>query len=190
MSAGIMRSPTHPSMEVESGLILLNSSCTVITVDRGAAAILNYYRDRSWEPAYTIDASIMEAVQRLSDPGCVEHVLRIDFDEFICRTYLLESQDTSVTQPLVALLLERHLKARDVIDQVGAQYHLTQREQQALRGLSLGLSTRALAATMNIKPSTLRAFLRLIKIKMGVRTRAEIMVKIIQEKFLSFAQPA
>jgi len=88
-------------------------------------------------------------------------------------------------KPLNALVFERHSEARDTIDEVGARYHLTAREQQALRGLSLGLGTKDLAAEMNIRPSTLLAFLRLIKIKMGVTTRSGILSKILVLKILA-----
>jgi DNA-binding NarL/FixJ family response regulator len=176
----MVRSNAHPSPDVETGLILLDSACTIIALDRGAATILKGYRPRKGQRAYTIQPNIVETVQRLSDPSCQEHVLRIGFDEFTCHSYELESHDASLPQSLVALLLEKHCKARDTIDEVGAQYGLTKREQQAVRGLSMGLSTKVLAAEMNIKPSTLRAFLRLIKIKMGAPTRAEIMVKILR----------
>ena len=178
----MVRSNAHPSPDVESGLILLDSSCAVVALDRGAGTILNCYRDRKGHPAYAIEPNILETVQRLSDPTSLERVVRIGLEEFICRAYVLEGHDPSVPQTLVALLLEKHEKARDAIDEVGAQYKLTKREQQAVRGLSLGLSTKVLAARMNIKPSTLRAFLRLIKIKMGVPTSAEIMVKILERQ--------
>ncbi len=176
-----MRSPTYTSPEIESGLILLDSSCSVVTLDGGAAAILANCRHRRREPP-SIDERIKEAVRRLSDPACSEHQVRIDLNDVICRTYLLESRDPSIAKPLIAVLLQRHQKSRDLLDDIAARYHLTQREQQALRGLSTGLSTKALAATMNIKPSTLRSFLRLIKIKMGAPTRSELMAKLLQRQ--------
>jgi len=179
----MVRSLAQPSPDVESGLILLDSACAIVALDPGAATILKCYRSRKGQRAYSIEPNILETLQRLSDSSGREDVLRIGFEEFVCRSYALESHDTSLPQPLVALLLEKHWKARDAIDEVGVQYRLTKREQQAVRGLSLGLSTKVLAARMNIKPSTLRAFLRLIKIKMGVPTRAEIMVKILQRQY-------
>lgn len=123
----------------------------------------------------------METVRLLS-VATGAHALRIGASDFICCTYVLESQDASVTESLRALMFQKQWRARDAIDELGAQYHLTDREQQALRGVASGLGTRALAEQMNIRPSTLRAFLRLIKIKMGAPTRAEMMAKILQRK--------
>jgi DNA-binding CsgD family transcriptional regulator len=178
----MLRSNAHLSPDVEGGMILLDSSRCIIALDPGATTILKCHRNRKGQAVSTLEPNILKAVEWLSDPTCQERVLQIGLDEFICRTYALENQDESLPQGLVALLLEKHWKTRDAIDEIGVQYRLTKREQQAIRGLSAGLSTKALAATMNIKPSTLRAFLRLIKIKMGVLTRADIMVKILQRQ--------
>ena len=178
-----MRSNALPSPDVESGLILMDSSRAIVALDHGAATILSCYQNPKRKPAYTIEPNMLESVKRLSDPLCPERVLRIGFEEFICRTYALQSHDESLPQHLLALLIQKNGKTHDAIDEVGAEYGLTKREQQAIRGLSAGLSTKVLAARMNIKPSTLRAFLRLIKIKMGVPTRAEIMVKILQRQY-------
>lgn len=176
-----MRSPKHPAPQVESGLILLDSSRAVVSLDAGAAAILNCNADRVGELAHA-SPGVAEVVQRLADPSSTDQSVRLGFEDFTCRTYNLDMLNESLTEPLVGLLLERHWRAKDAIDEVGARYHLTKREQQALRGLSLGLSTKALAAKMNIRPSTLRAFLRIIKIKMGAPTRGEMMAKILQRK--------
>jgi DNA-binding NarL/FixJ family response regulator len=186
-----MRAGTRLSPQVERGLILVDSSWAIIALDPGAAAILDYTGDRSGniEGTYAIDKNILAAVRHGSNPVRLENVSP-GIGEFTCRTFLFEHIDpsflehlgASVTQPLVALGLERQLEARDPIDEVGARYHLTKREQQALKGFSMGLSIKALAATMNIKPSTLRAFMRLIKIKMGATTRAGIMVKILENE--------
>jgi DNA-binding NarL/FixJ family response regulator len=181
----MMRASTYPPPKEDRGLILMDlSSSAIVSLDRGAAAILNYTRRqrRNRDGISAVDKNLLEAVHRVraSDEPRLQRVFRIGVWKFTCRSYLLESHDVSGVQPLVAVLLERHVEAPDAIERIGAQYHLTTREQQALRGLSLGLSIKALAANMNIKPSTLHAFLRLIKIKMGVATRAGMMVKILE----------
>ena len=159
------------------------SSSSIVSLDRGAAEILHYnrMRSKSREGTSIIDRDLREAVHRVreADPIRPETVVRIGVWNFTCRSYLLESHDSS-SAPLVAVLLERQVEPADAIAIVGARYNLTKREQQALQGLSVGLSIKGLARNMNIKPSTLHAFLRLIKIKMGVATRAGIMVKVLE----------
>ncbi|PYU54649.1 MAG: hypothetical protein DMG55_30720, partial [Acidobacteria bacterium] len=42
-----------------------------------------------------------------------------------------------------------------------------------------GLTGKAIANRMNISPNTVKAFLRMIMIKMGVSSRSEVVIKII-----------
>lgn len=64
------------------------------------------------------------------------------------------------------------------IGELASKYNLTKREQDALRGVSLGLSNKQLAERMNISPNTVKAFLHVIMIKLGVTTRSEIAARI------------
>jgi DNA-binding NarL/FixJ family response regulator len=57
---------------------------------------------------------------------------------------------------------------------IAAQYGLTKREQQAFSGICSGLTNKELAAWMKISPSTVKAFLHIIMLKMGVAKRSEI----------------
>jgi len=160
----------------------MDSSCAIIALDRGAADILQYHRDgsRRTETAYLIDRNILQAVHnaRTIDSSGLQRV-RVGSGDFTCRTYQLEGQDASLKES-IGVLLERQWDVHDAVAEIGAQYKLTKREEQALRGLSLGLTTQALASKMNVRQSTLRAFLRLIRIKMGVTTRAGIIAKILE----------
>ncbi len=102
--------------------------------------------------------------------------------EYIWRAHLMESQNGYLNQPLVALHLEKVSSTSDAIYEVAAKYHLTDREQEALRGISMGLTSKEVAARMNISPNTVKAFLRLIMIKMGVTTRAGIVANLLQNR--------
>ena len=65
----------------------------------------------------------------------------------------------------------------DPIKKIVSIYRLTKREQEALRGIALGLTTKELAERMQVSPNTVKSFVRLITVKMGVSSRAEIMVR-------------
>jgi len=58
--------------------------------------------------------------------------------------------------------------------EIAEQYGLTKREQQAFTGICNGLTNRELAVWMKISPSTVKAFIHIIMLKMGVTKRAEI----------------
>jgi len=70
----------------------------------------------------------------------------------------------------------------NAIYEAALKYNLTEREQEALKGVSMGLSNKQLAERMNISPNTVRAFLRFIMVKMGVTSRSAIVAKILQDR--------
>jgi DNA-binding CsgD family transcriptional regulator len=46
----------------------------------------------------------------------------------------------------------------------------------------MGLATKELATRLNISPNTVKAFLRLVMIKMGVATRGEMFAKLLESR--------
>ena len=57
--------------------------------------------------------------------------------------------------------------------------HLTPREQETIQLLMEGLTSKEIAERMKISPSTVKAFLRLVMVKMGVSTRSGIVGKLL-----------
>ncbi len=169
----------------EAGLVLMDLSLKLIACDRGAAAILNYPNQpgAKQDPASFIPQEILDIIRsrKPSDLSLVKTHFRMGKSEYIWRAHLMESQN-GLSQPLVALHLEKVSSTSDAIYEVAAKYHLTDREQEALRGISMGLTSKEVAARMNISPNTVKAFLRLIMIKMGVTTRAGIVANLLQNR--------
>lgn len=64
---------------------------------------------------------------------------------------------------------------------LAAQYHLTEREGQALEGISAGLTTKEIAAGMNISPNTVRSLLRAVMLKMDVATHVALVAKLLAD---------
>jgi len=85
--------------------------------------------------------------------------------------------------------LHRNSSAAEAIDEVAADFRLTEREKQALSGVCLGLSSKDLAKRMNISPNTVKAFLRIIMVKMGVTTRAAVVAKILERNANAGGRP-
>ncbi|PYU27023.1 MAG: hypothetical protein DMG30_00465 [Acidobacteria bacterium] len=61
-------------------------------------------------------------------------------------------------------------------------YHLSRREGETVRFLIEGLTNKEIAARMGISPDTVKVFLRLAMMKMGVSSRTGIMSKFIHLK--------
>jgi DNA-binding CsgD family transcriptional regulator len=59
------------------------------------------------------------------------------------------------------------------------QFDLTPREQEAVMLLVEGLTSKEIAQRMKISPNTVKAFLRLVMVKMDVSTRSGIVGKIV-----------
>jgi len=166
----------------------MDLSLNLIACDRGAASILNYPSHAAGtggvSPSY-IPLELMDLLRnrKPTDSGPLKTHVRIGICEYVCRAYVLEGSDgIFVQQPMVALHLERDLSASDAAYEVGTRYHLTEREMEALKGILIGLGSKEVAERMNISPNTVKAFLRLIMIKMGVTTRAGIVAKVLQNR--------
>ena len=95
---------------------------------------------------------------------------------YLCRVFYLEPDngDTNGSAAKLAVLLERISRRDEQLRRLLREYKLTPREQQAVRLLFDGLTTKEIAQKMNISPNTVKAFLHLIMIKVGVTTRAGI----------------
>jgi DNA-binding CsgD family transcriptional regulator len=59
------------------------------------------------------------------------------------------------------------------------QFALTERERETVELLLQGLTSKEIAIRMNISPNTVKAFLRLVMVKMGVSTRSGIVGRVV-----------
>lgn len=104
-----------------------------------------------------------------------------------CRSYPLNL--TGIAQasdhPALVLLLERNTNGGVKLDEIGTRFGLTPREQDTVRLLFEGLTSKEIAGRMKISPNTVKAFLRLVMVKMGVSTRSGIVGKIAGPKQVS-----
>lgn len=98
---------------------------------------------------------------------------------YLCRTFRLKTA-VKGARPTVALLLERNSSGGAVaLSQICKQFDLTQREKETVELLLQGLTSKEIAIRMKISPNTVKAFLRLVMVKMGVSTRSGIVGKIV-----------
>ena len=95
---------------------------------------------------------------------------------YLCRCFVLKPRDSQAT-PIRAMLLERHVRNRNGLDEASQRFHLSRREHETVCHLVNGLTTKEVAARMSISPNTVKQFVRLAMSKMGVSTRAGIVGK-------------
>jgi DNA-binding CsgD family transcriptional regulator len=167
--------PTPP----EEGVILVNLSLKLVAFDAAAAVLMKHCQHRGkQEFGISIPEEILSILrQRKQGDGCCERTsVRIGVHQYICRTYTMESQN----QPMFLLHLQKDTAATDAVYRIAAEYELTDREKEALLGLALGLTSKEVAVRMSISPNTVKAYVRLIMIKMGVTRRAAIVGKLLE----------
>jgi DNA-binding CsgD family transcriptional regulator len=152
-------------------------------------------------------ASNQEAVRILTYPNLPERIKRIDVfladkirsglvsrqssnglefvkefksgkRKYFCRSFRVNANGKAT--PLVAaLLFERCSSGTMTLTQIGLDFELTQREKETIELLIQGLTSKEIAVRMKISPNTVKAFLRIVMVKMGVSTRSGILGKVI-----------
>lgn len=170
-----------------SGLLLLNSALQPIGCDLGALAILQPISQSSNQRSSTLPVLPTDLLDEIrarrnensSNAGIIHTpVWGVDY---ICRYFAMQSRSPGLSPWFMALFFEKERRlGTDPIMQLVEQYHLTDREEEVLRGIALGLATKDVAKRMKISPNTVKSFVRLIMVKLGVTSRAAIMVKLLQ----------
>lgn len=173
--------PDHGS----EGVLILDDAFRPIALDCGAETILRNLSSPNWSPDenFTLPKEIRNALDGPSegDPHGVSRRISVGNREYVCRVFRMTLRSDAGVQPVKALYLRREQSIADAVLHAGADYHLTDREQQALIGMTMGLTSKELAEQMKISPNTVKAYLRLIMIKMGVTTRAGIVGKLLDQ---------
>jgi DNA-binding CsgD family transcriptional regulator len=175
---------TVEQSHAELGLVLTDLTLTPVAFDRGAAAILGRLDARGFRPvlASGILRDLQQAIRNVDIAEFTAICLRfrIGARDYKCRVFRVDLQNHAAPQPLLALYLERDWSGHEAVCTLSSEFRLTAREQEALRGIAIGLTTKELAERMDISPNTVKAFLRLIMIKLGVTTRGGIIAKLLQ----------
>jgi DNA-binding CsgD family transcriptional regulator len=168
------------------GFILADSSLKPLYVDSHAAQILAY--PKSVRKMRSLDAPLHEKIKSMlpsqglfSKPSFLAEFISGN-RRYLCRMFLVDTPAVHPSNPSVVLLLERAPRSSVDLQQLFQMHNLTQREQETVQLLIQGLTGKEIASRMKVSPNTVKAFLRLVMIKMGVSTRSGIMGKIIQAK--------
>jgi DNA-binding CsgD family transcriptional regulator len=98
---------------------------------------------------------------------------------YICKNFRLDHNGHYPVQPGFAVLLERDAAASNGFTEICETFDLSQRERETVEFLLQGLTSKEIATRMKISPNTVKAFLRLVMVKMNVSTRSGIAGKIV-----------
>jgi len=166
------------------GFLLLNSSLSPIFFNRAAAEILSYpqkvetHKNLDDYLASKVRANLVSGVSSRS-PNMVSNI-QSGRRLYQCRTYRVDALAQGDAGCSLAIILERSSRTSNgsiAIDQLSEKFHLSAREREVLPHLLNGLTTKEIASGMDISPNTVKVFLRMIMVKMGVSTRSGIVGK-------------
>ncbi|PYT25601.1 MAG: hypothetical protein DMG57_24865 [Acidobacteria bacterium] len=164
------------------GLLLLGRDLKPIDANAEAVEILTY--PEAPESIAPLDGLLAHKIQSVLLANGVGSQFAPEFisgrRRYRCRTFSLNARPNRLADhPAVVVILERlHQRSFDA-SQVAALYQLTPREQETLEYLKQGLTNKEIGNRMNISPNTVKAFLKVIMIKMGVSTRSGVIGKAI-----------
>jgi len=97
---------------------------------------------------------------------------------YICKNFRVDCNGHYAVQPAFAVLLERNAAGSTGLTEISEQFNLTQRERETVELLLKGLTSKEIASRMKISVNTVKAFLRLVMVKMKVSNRSGIAGKV------------
>ena len=168
------------------GFLLLDMSLTAIAFNKEAVDILTYPTkpDRVKHiPLFLTDRVRASLVTRQNnDTLDFAKAYKSGNRRYLCRAFRLDCDEHGNKRACIALLLERSLSGVAALTENSKEYDLTQREREAVALLLQGMTSKEIAARMNISPNTVKAFLRLVMVKMDVSTRSGIVGRIMTSR--------
>ena len=182
------RTIRHNSPRV--GFLLLDASFEPIYANDDAIQILTYPKgQRERRELRSLDGVLGKKIRSLlfdnhsSSPSLPPTAFLSGRRHYHCRAFAVESNSTNPSDATV-VLFQRGLRESIDVAQMAPAFHLTEREQETVGFLIEGLTSKEIATHMNISPNSVKAFIRLVMIKMGVSTRSGIIGKIVKNHTL------
>ena len=164
----------------EPGFLILDSKLNPIACNQQVISILTYPNlvDQVRRVGVFLSDKIRVSLVNRQSRDSLEFVkeFRSGKRRYNCRTFHLDSPDKG---SLLVLVLERYASRTASLSQLSQEFDLTVREQETVQLLLQGLTSKEIAVRMDISPNTVKAFLRLVMVKMGVSTRSGIVGRIV-----------
>ena len=172
--------PTQP------GLIVVDSSLAVVACNGEALRILTF--PESPDRIHHLDSWLTQRVRadlvgHHSPPQFVTG-FRSAKRMYLCRSFPLDLRADHMngsghSSGLVIVMLERQSNEVAQLNEISERFGLTAREQETVKYLLEGLTSKEIAQRMKISPNTVKAFLRLVMVKMNVSTRSGVIGRIV-----------
>jgi DNA-binding CsgD family transcriptional regulator len=164
------------------GFLLLDSSLNPIDSNAEAVQILFYPSkpDRIKQRRIVLSDRVRTALIDHHSPEGASLVNEFQSGRrrYFCRTFQIDFNVRNSSNPAVAVLLQRHATAEFAVEETCKQFELTHRERETVELLFQGLTTKEIANRLAISTNTVKAFIRLVMVKMRTSTRSGIVGRI------------
>jgi DNA-binding CsgD family transcriptional regulator len=171
------------------GVLLLDAQLRLVHHTVEAANILEY--PRKPRESVALDKVLPAIRSQIAGPSKAAAASSRQFTSgrrrYECRAFLLDSTghtargDVDRPQPKIVVVLERVFPQAPDVTRWCEAFLLTNREAETVKLLLKGLTSKEIADQMNISPSTVKSFLKLIMTKVGASNRMGIIAKILRE---------
>jgi DNA-binding CsgD family transcriptional regulator len=165
------------------GFVLLDEDFQPIAFNHESIQILAFPTkpERIQQPAIFLTDRIRSRLLKQNGTAQLPFVkeYRSGGRQYICRSFRVDGNDPDQQLIRIALLLERHCSSVNVLGDTLEQFELTPRELETVTLLVEGLTSKEIAERMKISPNTVKAFLRIVMVKMDVSTRSGIVGKVV-----------
>jgi DNA-binding CsgD family transcriptional regulator len=171
------------------GFVVADASLRPLSANHEAIAILLYpgalEAPHSFAEAFEkkIRRGLLRAQSVSSSQNATHPVIQFKSGrrEYLGRAFLLNHENNNGISNAAAVLIvmERRVSGCLAVCQITQQCHLTHREEEVLTLLLQGLSSKEMAGRMRISLNTVKAFIRLVMIKMGASSRSEIAATVL-----------
>jgi DNA-binding CsgD family transcriptional regulator len=170
-----------------SGFLLLDADLNLLASNEPALQILCFPSDASRvkQPKTLLTDRIRTSLldHQRRDGRVFVSEFQSGKRRYTCKTFRVNANNGgSQLHPVFAVLLERTAAGNLNSDELSERFGLTQRECETVEYLLQGLTSKEIAARMNISPNTVKAFLRLVMVKMKVSTRSGIAGKLTGQR--------
>ena len=166
----------------EKGFLLLDNKLKLVMFNSEAVKILAYPTPP--ESIKQLDLFLADRVKlnlidgRSGDSLTFSKQFKSGNRRYVCRTFALQPHVSASYQQTAALLLERNTSIGSALSQASEMFDFTPRERETVELLMQGLTSKEIAERLKISPNTVKAFVRLVMVKMGVTTRSAVVGKL------------
>lgn len=160
-----------------AGLVLLDTRRRIVYQNPEALRILTFPEPVNTNFVVSLPCVLRSLIDQGRSPGPAGE-FKSGRRRYLTRSFALACGAERTDQACAGILMERAGPKFVDISVAAQQFGLTQREQQTVELLTLGLTSKEIADRMNISPNTVKAFFRLVMTKMAVNTRSGIVGKI------------